>query len=211
MSSWSQSRELTKQSWAILREHKYLLAYPVLGVIVCILPLIVAAPGVFFLANDQNWIGYALLIVALYLFTLIMTLFQAGLVVSADAALAGQKSSLGHGMGGAMGRFGVLSRWAFVNTLVSLLIGLLRGNNNAGLVEVLFRAVLAAAAGVMWQLVSFFVLPAMMLDDMGMIAAIKKSALTFKERWGTQLSGGVRIGGLLGLLVVLPEIGRAHV
>jgi membrane-anchored glycerophosphoryl diester phosphodiesterase (GDPDase) len=58
----------------------------------------------------------------------------------------------------------------------------------------------------MWQLITFFVMPAMMLDDLGMIDAIKKSASTFKQRWGTQLSGGVRIGGLIGLIAVLPAI-----
>jgi hypothetical protein len=39
-----------------------------------------------------------------------------------------------------------------------------------------------------------------------MIDAIKESAATFKQRWGTQLSGGVRIGGLIGLIAVLPAI-----
>jgi hypothetical protein len=49
-------------------------------------------------------------------------------------------------------------------------------------------------------------MPAMMLDDLGMIDAIKKSASTFKQRWGAQISGGVRIGGLIGLVAVLPAI-----
>jgi membrane-anchored glycerophosphoryl diester phosphodiesterase (GDPDase) len=93
-----------------------------------------------------------------------------------------------------------------VGTVVNVLVGLLRGNNSGGLVSVIFRNVLAAAADVMWQLITFFVMPAMMLDDLGMIDAIKKSASTFKQRWGTQLSGGVRIGGLIGLIAVLPAI-----
>jgi hypothetical protein len=93
-----------------------------------------------------------------------------------------------------------------VGTVVNVLIGLLRGNNNGGLVSVIFRNVLAAAADVMWQLITFFVMPAMMLDDLGMIDAIKKSAATFKQRWGTQLSGGVRIGGLIGLIAILPAV-----
>lgn len=206
MSSWAQGRELTRQSWAILKENRGLTAYPLIGTVFGVIPFIVLVPGVYFLADNQNWIGWALIVVGIYLATLVASLFQAGLVVSAAAALDGKETSFGHGMGAAFGRLGVLSRWAFVSTLVTLLISALRGNNNAGLVEVIFRNVLAAAAGIMWQLITFFVMPAMMLDNLGLIDAIKKSASTFKQRWGTQLSGGVRIGGLIGLLVILPAM-----
>ncbi len=206
MSGWRQSRELTRQSWAILKQNRGLTAYPLVGTVFGIIPFIILVPGVYFLADNQNWIGWALVVIGIYAATLVTSLFQAGLVVSAAAVLDGKETSFGQGMGAAFGRLGVLSRWAFVSTLVSLLISALRGNNNAGLVEVIFRNVLAAAAGIMWQLITFFVMPAMMLDGLGMIDAIKKSASTFKQRWGTQLSGGVRIGGMIGLLVILPAM-----
>jgi hypothetical protein len=204
MRGWSESRALTRQSWAVLKENRYLLTYPMLGVVACIVPLFVVVPGFLFIAANRNWIGWALVILGLYLVMLVTAIFQAGLTVSAAAELEGGHSSLGHGLGTAFGRLGRLARWAFVGTVVNVLIGLLRGNNSGGLVSVIFRNVLAAAADVMWQLITFFVMPAMMLDDLGMIDAIKKSAATFKQRWGTQLSGGVRIGGLIGLVAILP-------
>lgn len=206
MGSWSDSRTLTRQSWSVLKDNRYLLAYPVVGVLLSIVPLVVFVPGIFFIANNENWIGWALVVVGLYLLVLVNSIVQAGLTVSAAAELEGGTSSLGHGLSTAMGRLGRLARWAFVGTVVNLLIGLLRGNNNGGIVAVIFRNVLAAAADVMWQLITFFVMPAMMLDDLGMIDAIKKSASTFKQRWGTQLSGGVRIGGLIGLIAILPAV-----
>lgn len=204
MGSWSDSRTLTRQSWAILKGNRYLLAFPVVGIALGIVPFVVVVPGVFFIANNQNWIGWALVIVGVYFLMLVNAIVQAGLTVSAAAELEGGQSSLGHGLSTAMGRLGRLARWAFVSTVVGLLIGALRGNGSGGIVAVIFRNVLAAAADVMWQLITFFVMPAMMLDDLGMIDAIKKSASTFKQRWGTQLSGGVRIGGLIGLVAILP-------
>lgn len=206
MSSWSQSRALTRQSWAVLKDNRYLMAYPVVGIAMGVIPFAVIVGGVLAIAADQNWVGWGLVLVGLYLLTLVTAVVQAGLTVSAAAELEGGTSSLGHGLGVAFGRLGRLARWAFVSTVVGLLIGLLRGNNDGGVAAVIFRNVLAAAADVMWQLITFFVMPAMMLDDLGMIAAIKKSAATFKERWGTQLSGGVRIGGLIGLVAILPAI-----
>ncbi len=206
MGAWSDSRALTRQSWAVLRDNRYLMAYPVVGIAAGVVPFAVISVGVFALASNRNWIGWALVAVGLYLLTLVTAVVQAGLTVSAAAELEGRQSSLGHGLSTAMGRLGRLARWAFVGTVVNVLIGLLRGNNNGGLVSVIFRNVLAAAADVMWQLITFFVMPAMMLDDLGMIDAIKKSASTFKQRWGTQLSGGVRIGGLIGLIAILPAM-----
>jgi membrane-anchored glycerophosphoryl diester phosphodiesterase (GDPDase) len=206
MRGWSDSRALTRQSWAVLKDNRYLMAYPVVGIVAGIMPFGVIAGGVFFIALNQNWIGWALVVIGLYLLTLVTAVVQAALTVSAAAELEGGHSSLGHGLGTAFGRLGRLARWAFGGTVVNLLVGLLRGNNSGGLVSVIFRNVLAAAADVMWQLITFFVMPAMMLDDLGMIDAIKKSASTFKQRWGTQLSGGVRIGGLIGLIAVLPAI-----
>lgn len=206
MGAWSSSRELTRQSWAILKDNRYLMAYPVVGIAASIVPFLIVAAGVAFIAGNQNWLGWGLVVIGLYVLTLVNSVVQAGLTVSAAAELEGGTSSLGHGLGAALGKFGRLARWAFVSTVVSLLIGLLRGNNSGGLVSVIFRNVLAAAADVMWQLITFFVMPAMMLDDLGMIDAIKKSAATFKQRWGTQLSGGVRIGGLIGLVAILPAV-----
>ncbi len=206
MSAWANSRALTRQSWAVLKDNRYLMAYPVVGMALSIIPLVVIVPGVIFIAGNQNWIGWGLVVVGLYLLALVNAVVQAGLTVSAAVELEGGDSSLGHGLSTAMGRLGRLARWAFVGTVVNLLIGLLRGNNNGGVVAIIFRNVLAAAADVMWQLITFFVMPAMMLDDLGMIDAIKKSASTFKQRWGTQLSGGVRIGGLIGLVAILPAI-----
>lgn len=206
MGSWANSRALTRQSWAIFKDNRYLLAYPVVGVALGVVPFLVVVPGVFFIANDRNWIGWALVVIGVYLLALVNAVVQAGLTVSAAAELEGGHSSLGHGLSTAMGRLGRLARWAFVSTVVGVLIGALRGNDSGGIVAVIFRNVVAAAADVMWQLITFFVMPAMMLDDLGMIDAIKKSASTFKQRWGTQLAGGVRIGGLIGLVAILPAI-----
>lgn len=206
MGAWSQSRELTRQSWAVLKGNRYLMAYPVVGILMGIVPFAVMLGGVFFLAANRNWIGWGLVVLGVYLLTLVGAVIQAGLTVSAAAELEGGHSSLGHGLSTAMGRLGRLARWAIVSTLVGLLIGAVRGNDSGGVASVIFRNVLAATAGVMWQLITFFVMPAMMLDDLGMIDGIKKSASTFKQRWGTQLTGGVRIGGLIGLIVILPAM-----
>jgi len=99
MSSWGQSRELTRESWAVLKQHRQLAAYPVLGVAAGLVPMVIFIPAVYFLATDQNWIGWALVVLGLYAATLVAAIFQAGLVVSAAAALDGGEVSFGKGIG----------------------------------------------------------------------------------------------------------------
>ena len=65
-----------------------------------------------------------------------------------------------------------------------------------------------AASGIlaMWSLITFFVVPFIMLEKLGPISAIKESAKLFKAKWGLQIFGGVRIGGVVALITILPAI-----
>ena len=67
MGAWSNSRELTRQSWAVLKENRYLMAYPVVGIAIGIVPFAIIAAGVAFIAWDRNWVGWGLVVVGLYL------------------------------------------------------------------------------------------------------------------------------------------------
>lgn len=87
MRGWSDSRALTRQSWAVLKDNRYLMAYPVVGIVAAIMPFGVIAGGVFFIALNQNWIGWALVVIGLYLLTLVTAVVQAALTVSAAAEL----------------------------------------------------------------------------------------------------------------------------
>jgi hypothetical protein len=58
----------------------------------------------------------------------------------------------------------------------------------------------------MWSLITFFVIPILMFEGGSPIEAIKSSATLFRQRWGTQLLGGVRIGGLIFLIAILPAL-----
>ena len=81
MRGWSDSRALTRQSWAVLKDNRYLRAYPVVGIVAGIMPFGVIAGGVFFIALNQNWIGWALVVIGLYLLTLVTAVVQAALTL----------------------------------------------------------------------------------------------------------------------------------
>lgn len=203
--SWGQSKLLTQKSWGIVKENRYLLAFPVLGFLASLIPLAVFwVPAGYFALNDQNVPAIALAIVGIFANQIVISVAGGGLVASADVELAGGSSSVGHGIGRALARLFPLIGWALIATVVNVIVGLVRGQGSgaAGALRNL------AAAGIlaMWQIVTFFVLPFIMLEGRGPIAAIKDSFTLFKAKWGVQIFGGVRIGGLIGIATILPGI-----
>ncbi len=223
MSSWSQSKAITKQSWSVVKANPYMFAFPVVSAgLSTIAVLIVAGIGLGILgvtgaAKEINSggqlstgtmiVGVIVLVLAAYVGTLIVQLFMGGLVASADEELQGRDSSFGAGLRRSFSRFGAICGWAGIQTAVGWLLSAVQGNGSGGnaLVSIL-RAVLGSLMAVAWSILTFFVLPLIILRGLGPLAAIKQSFNLIKSTWGTSLAGGVRIGGIITLLGVLPAI-----
>lgn len=203
--SWGQSKLLTAKSWGIVKANRYLLAFPVLGVLASLVPLALFwVPAGYLALNDQNAAAIAMAIIGLFANQIVISVASGALVASADVELSGADSSVGHGIGRALARLFPLVGWALIATVVNVIVGVVRGQGNgaAGAVRNL------AAAGIlaMWQIITFFVLPYIMLEGRGPVAAIKDSFALFRAKWGVQIFGGVRIGGLIGLATILPGV-----
>jgi hypothetical protein len=204
--SWGQSRLLTQKSWAVIRENRYLLAFPVIGFFASLIPLAVFwIPAGMLWLNDQTVVGVVLAVLGIVANQIVLALASGGLVAAADVELSGGDSSIGHGISRALARMVPLIGWALIVTLVNVIVGFIRGNNQNGAADAL-RNIAAAGVLAMWSLITFFVVPFIMLDGQGPMRAIKSSFFLFREKWGAQIFGGVRIGGVVGLFTILPGI-----
>lgn len=204
--SWGQSKLLSQKSWAVIKENRYLLAFPVLGFLASLIPLAIFwIPAGMLWLDDQTAAGIALAVIGVFANQIVLSIASGGLVAAADAELSGGSSSIGHGIGRSLARLVPLIGWALIATVVNIIVGFMRGNGRSGAVDVL-RNIAAAGVLAMWSLITFFVVPFIMLDGQGPIGAIKKSFALFKEKWGLQIFGGVRIGGIVGLFTILPGV-----
>ncbi|TEX51650.1 MAG: hypothetical protein B7C55_04465 [Actinomycetales bacterium mxb001] len=203
--SWGQSKLLTQKSWAIIKENRYLLTFPVLGFLVSLVPLAIFwVPAGYYMLNNNNVIAFIFIVVGVFANQIVISISGGGLVAAADSELSGGHSSVRHGLGRALARIIPLIGWAFIATVVNTIVGFIQGRGG-GAVDAL-RNLAAAGILAMWQIVTFFVLPFIVLEGRGPIAAIKDSFALFKAKWGVQIFGGVRIGGLIGLATILPGI-----
>jgi hypothetical protein len=196
---------LAKHSWRTLRSHRSLLAFPVLGGAMSL--VIVAPPALAgaYLADRGDTVPGALLgAVAIYLVCFVSAFVGVGLAAAADAALRGEPASLGQGLRVASNRLGAITGWALISALLSIVLRALESRSE-------LAAVAAALVGGAWSVISLLVIPAIALEDVGPITAMKRSASMFKEHWGGRVSGMAAIGGGVFLAVMLPALGLMFV
>ena len=204
MGKWADGKTLSNKSWGLLKENKYFLWFPIIGFLLALIPLALFGGGTIVLAvEDINVWAIVVGFIALILINFAFTISGAALVAAVDEELSGRDSTLGYGFRKAFGRLGPLLAWSVIRAVVSALLGLLRGNNNGG--AAIAGNLLAAIGAAAWSIVTFFVTPYIMLKGLGAVPALKASVQMVKEKWGTQVTGGVRIGLRL-LILILPAI-----
>lgn len=199
MSRMRSGWELTKKSWALLREHPSLSKFPIYGAIsMFIAAVIILVPSFVLIEKDQEIPGIAILVIGMFVLAIIAFFFSVGLAATADKIFRGEPATTSDGFAVARERFPQIAGWAALSATLGLALSLLRdqggilGNIAAGLV------------GLAWSLVTFLAAPIVAIEGTGPFATLKRSAGMFKSRWGTQITGNVAIGGIIGLLGFLP-------
>src|SRR5690242_19342731 len=206
MSRFQMSWEIAKRSWAVLRADKTLAWFPVLSALGSL--AVIAALGGLFLAagidDSANGaslqpIGYVLIVIAYLALAMVQTYFLAGLVAGADQRLRGQDSSLKSALEVANSRLHRLLPWAVVTATVTMVLQAIE--ERFGIVV----TIVARLVGLAWNLVTFLVVPILVLEDLGVGDALKRSKDLFKKTWGENVIGQFGLG-MVGFLLTFPGI-----
>lgn len=197
------SIELVKASWRVLKADKELIALPVISGIASIIvaatfliPLL-SAGG---LENESpSPITWVLIFVMYVVLAYITIFFNAALVSAAHERLNGGDPTIGSAIQGARSRAGKILPWAIVSATVSVILRAIE--ERAGFVG----QIVAGLAGMAWAVVTFLVLPIIVIEGLSVGDAIKKSSNLFKRTWGENLAAQIGFG-LIGLVAMLPAI-----
>lgn len=200
MSQFRRGLALAGHSWKILRSHRSLVSFPILGALMAL--VIVGPPAVAgaYLADRGDTVPGALLgALAIYLICFVSAYVGVGLAAAADAALRGEQVSLGTGLAVANRRLGAITGWALINALLSIVLRALETRSE-------LATIAAALVGGAWSVISLLAIPAIALEGVGPIEAIKRSGSLFKQHWGGRITGMAAIGIGVFVLVILPAI-----
>jgi hypothetical protein len=206
MSRFQTSWEIAKRSWAVLRADKTLAWFPVLSalgtvVVVAVLGGLFAVAGIDDSSTGSSLqpIGYVLIVVAYLALAIVQTYFLAGLVAGADQRLRGQDSTLRSALEIANSRLHRLLPWAVVTATVTLILQAIE--ERFGIIG----TIVARLVGLAWTLVTFLVVPILVLEDLGVGDALKRSKDLFKKTWGENVIGQFGLGAV-GFLLMLPGL-----
>ncbi|MGI9477983.1 MAG: DUF6159 family protein [Hyphomicrobiaceae bacterium] len=206
---------IVKASWAVLKQHPNLLVLPVLsgiGVLLLlgsiaatVLPTVQngSAEALFgYLEND--YLVYALAFAFYWVTSFIVIFFNAALIFCALEAFAGRTPTVTGGIATAATRLPQILVWSFITATVGLALNVLQKTlrEKIGFLGSLLGGFLSVA----WAIVTYFVVPVLVVDRVGPIEAIKRSGGILKRTWGESLAGEGGLG-IISFLLMLPVFG----
>lgn len=205
--AFRRSWELAKASFAVLRSDKELLIFPLISFLaLMVVTISFAIPWLLaggFTELETRGPGPISLVIAFlfYLVTFTVTFFfNTALVGAAMIRLDGGDPTLRDGFRIAMSHLPQIIGYALIAATVGMILRFI--SERAGIVG----QIIAGVIGFAWSVATFLVVPVLVMENVGPIDAIKRSASLLRKTWGEQLIGVGGIGlvfGLLALAVIL--------
>jgi hypothetical protein len=202
-SSWA----LAKASWAVLRADRELLLFPFLaflGLVAVFIAFLIPTVSLALngsLLNPDGKSPSLIAYVGLFLFYVVaytvVFFFNTGLVGAAMIRLNGGDPTVRDGFRIAVSHLPAILGWAVVAATVGMILRVLSSRSHP-----LGRG-LAVILGVTWSVVTFLVVPIIVAENIGPIAAIRRSRALISKTWGQTLIGGASISAIFGALAVL--------
>jgi Family of unknown function (DUF6159) len=202
--AWS----LAKSSWRVLQHDRELAWLPVIATAAALaLAALFFGPVLAMLGGggEDNAIpitGYVLVFLGYVAVSTIIYLGRAAIVHGANVRMDGGDPTLATSLRGASGHWPAVVGFAFIATTVGLILNALE--EQGGIVG----SIASFIGGAAWRLVTYLVLPVVVIEGAGTIEGIKGSSALVKRTWGEQVTANVGFG-LLGFALTAPAIALA--
>jgi hypothetical protein len=191
----------------VLKEEKSLLLLPLISCLCCML-LMASFAIPFFItgawhmhghqaAPTHSLIYYGVLFVFYACNYFIIIFFNAAIISCAATRMTGGTPTIGDGLRTAASRLPVIAGWALVSATVGLLLRIIEERSPK-----LVGQIVAGLLGMGWTIVSFLVVPILVIENKGPIAALQESTTLLKRTWGEQIVGNFSFGSVFFLLML---------
>jgi hypothetical protein len=205
----SNGMALARSSWAVLVKDKHLILFPIVSGILFLLVLASFAVPLATLVDwakfDQQmqannnkppvWVyGVSF---AFYFCTYFVIIFcNSALISCAMLRFNGQEPSVGDGFRMAMARLPQIFAWALVSATVGVLLKVIENAHEK------IGYYISMLLGTAWSIMTFFVVPVLVVEKTGPFEAVSRSVSLLKRTWGEALVGRLGLGFFLFLLFI---------
>ena len=195
---------LAINSFKVLKENKQLIIFPVLSGISLV--LIMGSFVLVFLGvngwsdenvEDPGTVGNYLSLFLFYLVNyFIVVFFNMGLIHCTRLYFRGEEVSINAGLRFSLSRIGTIFSWAVFAATVGTILRIIQ--EESGFIGKIITGII----GIVWNIATFFVVPVIAYEDLGPIAAFKRSSQLMKQKWGESL-GATFSFGLIQFLAMI--------
>ncbi len=201
---FSNSYQIMKQCFAVLRHDRELLLFPLLSTISLILvtasfalPLMGTDIGQAVFQDDKmalnqeaakNPIVWVVLFAFYFVNYFVITFFNSALVSCAIVRFNGGDPTVSSGLSFAWKRLPQIAAWALLAATVGMILKAIEQNKNIG------AQIAAGLFGLAWSLATYFVVPIIIVEKANPVEALKRSTEVMRRTWGEAFITGLSVG-----------------
>lgn len=208
----SRGWEFAKISYGILWDHKQLVVFPIFSGVALLIVLASFLLPMWSMgtldelnafldddtgSNEVSPLTYALAFIFYFVNYFVIIFFNTALSACAMKVCAGEAPTIGYGLSIAVKRLPQIVGWALLSATVGLILKMIENANEK------VGAIVAAIIGTAWTVLTYFVVPVLVVEGTGPFKSVGQSVKTLKDTWGEAVMGNFSMG-LITFLVALP-------
>jgi len=196
---------LAMNSFKVLKENKQLVIFPILSGISLVLVM-----GSFILVflgingwpddavEDSSNLTYYLYMFLFYLVNyFVVVFFNMALIHCTRLYFRGEEVSINAGLRFSLSRIGTILSWSVFAATVGTILRIIQ--EESGIIGKIITGII----GIVWSVATFFVVPIIAYENLGPIAAFKRSAQMMKQKWGESLGANFSFGLIQFLAMIV--------
>lgn len=211
MNAFSRSWMITKLTFAVINKDRELLWFALLSFIfsslftvAMIVPSVIPALMENGFSRDSLQVyEYVMVFLTYFGLAFIATFFNVCVVYTAKVRFEGGNATFSESLRFAFSRIPVIFQWSLLSATVGLILRILHNlASRLGRIGQIVANILIGLLGMAWSIMTIFVVPVLVYEGLGPVAALKRSMAVIRKTWGESLIKTIGLG-LVQVLVIL--------
>lgn len=209
------SHLIARASWNLLKQDKEMMLFPLISSIVSMVVAALLIAGYFVIVSggdlerlktlldsssteQMSGIAEYIFVFVFYVATyFIVIYFQAGVVAIAHARMQGRDLTFGDGMRAASAHAGKLFVWSLISATVGIVLRAIAERSK------LLGRIVVSLLGAAWSILTYFMLPILMLEELSLRDSLSKSGASIKRTWGETAIVNIGVGLYIFVLMLI--------
>ena len=204
--------EMSKLSMAVVKKDPELMVYMIIAGVMSLACLVGMSIPQFL---EMEWavnpdgsftdayLGFTF--VAYMVLSIIVVFWNCAIIANANIRLTGGDPTFADGVNAALKRLPIIIVWGIIAGTVGLLLKALEGAARSSDNDAMraLASIIHFLGGLAWWVMTFFMIPHLILEGQSIGDALQSSKRTFYSTWGETITSGLGIG-LIGFLIAVP-------